>query len=116
VTRIRSAAARPLEVEELLELTCGSPPRWAEPSAFASEEERRATWEAHRDEFAGMNGFPGNRCWAYWHYELGIERPEDREEAILLLAKRGDLEPRELRLVAEESVALYERVVEARGG
>jgi hypothetical protein len=47
---------------------------------FASEEERRAAWEAHRDAVidAARDGWPGKRPRAFWDYEAG--RPEHLDQ------------------------------------
>lgn len=111
MTRLIGAAARPLELEELIELTLGEPPRWyGRESCFASEEQRRAAWQAHRGELGGMSGIPGHRCWGWWRYEAKAERPEDRKDEILAVAAYGDLEPRELEALERQSLEADARI------
>ena len=113
MTRLRGAAARPLEFAEMIELRLGEPPRWHEgESCFDSEEDRRAAWEAHRERLKsrGQATIPGHRCWGWWRYEAEAEKPESCEEQILYVARRGDLEPRELAALEQESARAEARI------
>ncbi len=97
MTRLIGAAARPLELEELIELTLGEPPRWyGRESCFASEEQRRAAWQAHRGELGGISGHSRPSLLGMVAMRRKAERPEDRKDEILAVAAYGDLEPREL--------------------
>ena len=134
MTRLVGAAARPLQFEEMIELTLGEPPNWYEgESCFADEEDRRAAWQAHRDRLSRDSAkIPGQRCWGWWRYEAKTERPADKREALLFVARRADLGPRELAALEQdlaeaearigtrsdvemdrETAAFYRRVLEA---
>lgn len=65
----RSLTLEHLDLEEMLELTCGPDHRG---SAFESEFLRVAAWKANRDVLTTRN--PGQRPWAWWHYEAPGER------------------------------------------
>ena len=110
MTRLIGAAARPLELEELIELTLGEPPRWyGRESCFASEEQRRAAWQAHRGELGGMSGIPGHRCWGWCGTRPRPSGPRTARTD-LAVAAYGDLEPRELEALERQSLEADARI------
>lgn len=87
-------------------------PGWyAESSAFASEADRRAAYEAHRDRLGGwLGGWAGNRSWAFWNLDTDLpERPEG-DELLLWLAEHGHLESAELAKIAQISADAKARI------
>ena len=102
---VGTAAERELDFEEELELMIGDPPNWCEgDSVFASEAERRAAYEGHRDQLGTwLGGFAGNRSSSFWEYDSDLaERPEG-DDRLLYLAEHGHLEPLELSEIAQTS-------------
>ena len=71
---------------------------------FASEAERRAAYEGHRDQLGTwLGGFAGNRSSSFWEYDSDLaERPEG-DDRLLYLAEHGHLEPLELSEIAQTS-------------
>jgi hypothetical protein len=92
----------------MIELTLGFTPRWYEgETCFASEADRAAAWQAHRERLSrGKASNPGRRCWGWWRYEAEVARPADQREALLFVARRGDLDAREI-------AALKQRLADA---
>lgn len=109
---VGTAAERALELEEELELTLGEPPGWFEgESAFPSEADRRAAYEAHRDKLGGWGGrIPGHRCRGFWEYETDLPEPLEGEEALFYLAEHGLLDRGELDMVATTSANAKARI------
>src|SRR5262245_66538923 len=58
------------------------------PSAFDSDEQRRAVWFRHRARLMENHGSRGRRPAAWWHYESGELRwpGRDRERSTLYAA------------------------------
>jgi hypothetical protein len=123
----------PLTSDERWELLIGPPVSRARPHGFRSEADRRRAWEEHREELIAeaRQMRPGNRPWAWWHYEAGREEhlapyplhfegtmEEKREavgayeiEPVLFVALRGELSDQEL-----EEIEAKAREVEPRIG
>jgi hypothetical protein len=77
---------RELEFEEMSELLMGP----EGPSAFADDAEREEAWRHHgTDLVAGGAYQPGDRAWAAWRYDVGIEEPATRLERVVALQERG---------------------------
>jgi len=72
--RVDKRRSQELTLDQMFELTIG--PRGA--SVFASDADRRAAWEAHRDELLAIWEAEAVRPWAFWRYEPGLP-PELRE-------------------------------------
>jgi hypothetical protein len=82
-------------------------------SAFRDDEERRAAWEAHRDELMAEARREARerplglwRPWPWWLYDLGRDDPAGHPDGLLeevrVLVEEGEL-------TAEERAALMER-------
>ena len=80
---VGTAAERELDFEEELELMIGDPPNWCEgDSVFASEAERRAAYEGHRDQLGTwLGGFAGNRSSSFWEYDSDLAEARGRRPA-----------------------------------
>ena len=63
-------------------------------SQFATEKERRAAWECHRDKLLAKSG-AGKRPQAWWDYEASESRDEKMAEC-LQLRRMGELSRAEL--------------------
>jgi hypothetical protein len=99
--------APPLENVDL-ELLCGPAEGDVWPAEMLAELE--AGWRAHAEELMQSQRVrrPGERVWAFWVFELGIDRPETRLERVLELLRRGllaDDERRELIAEAEHAAS-----------
>jgi hypothetical protein len=91
----RPSAIVELTQRQHIELRIGPGGR---PSAFASDDERRRAWLAHRDRL--LKPAPnrvGKRCWGWWRYESPVERDPIRETQQLL--SLGVIAPDELRQI-----------------
>ncbi len=64
-----------------------------------SEGQLHRGWRAFRDELmrdrADGGRVAGSRPWAYWHFELGEDPPEELDEQTVRLAEIGKLTARE---------------------
>lgn len=81
---------------------------------WTTDQERRAAWEAHRDEIMARYGpgqRPGRRPAAYWQYDApGVIEAADPDDdvdthrrAVAFLARRGLLTPAELDAIRNPS-------------
>src|SRR5688572_5426890 len=57
-------------------LRCGFDcfPAWP---GFEDEEHAREAWEVNRERLMAENAHPGERPWAYWAYDWGLEEVRD---------------------------------------
>jgi hypothetical protein len=61
---------------------------------FASDSERRAVWQQHRDKFLAKQR-PGRRPDAWWDYEAPFRRPDEYEQEPARLYAAGLLDAEE---------------------
>jgi hypothetical protein len=87
----RISKSRDLSLWQVWSLTVGDS---AFPGEFASDEDRRAAWERHRDELLAESG--GRRPAAWWDYESPIPRPADRDLETPALYEAGLLSDTEI--------------------
>ncbi len=92
----KQRADRPLTFQQKLDLRSGA--RWwrlpgSDRSPWASEDERRAAWEAHRDEMLAWPRVTHKRPAAYWQYTEGV--PDELREPAWCATIPADWEARD---------------------
>lgn len=82
----RASGVEVVSIAQCIELLIGPGPvlRGANPSAFASDRQRRAAWVAHRAALLSRPNQYGRRPWAWWSYEAQQERDAAAEAAQLI--------------------------------
>jgi len=87
----RTSKSRDLSPWQIWSLTCGDS---VFPEEFATDEDRRAAWERHRDEL--LAECAGKRPAAWWDYDALISRPADSDLETPVLYKAGLLSDAEI--------------------
>ena len=83
---------------------CSSSVKARTPDDPYTDEQLGLAWRLHGAELmAGAASAPGDRFWAYRHFELGIEPPATRLERVLELYRCGLLTDEELIRIASDA-------------
>lgn len=109
MARRREALALPEDTFGLRMVLAGGP---GGPDDLGySDEQLELGWQRYREELIDRGAHrPGDRTWAYWHFELEIEEPATRLERVLALEERGLLTDQERERIKVDAAHARERV------
>lgn len=84
----------------MMTLACG---RGGPDNLPFTDEQLEWGWERYGEELMETRRPPGDRPWAHWVYDLGIEEPATRLERVLALDERGLLTEEERRKIVSQA-------------